>query len=392
MRKTIFYNSNPVAISSKMNEYMKSNFGYEVDGDLESLREAKAQLEAQKREMTSDYQDRAYVENMLMIETIKSLLKAHVAEGELPAGLKAYQDAKKKGKKKDDAKDTKEEKVNEAEKRWKQTSMSAAEAEKEYGKSNVKVKKGALRNGDDMVEVFVEGRMSDMIIDDSETLTKEEFAKKYGKEMANEYYESINEGKYKSDAQRKAVHAAKAEKATESEKPSYETNAKKYENSYAEPKEYTMKREKLEEGLLAQLNTLLESDAAEAEVMMAARGMVDELQDMIEKLGKLQNDQLGPLTDEMVYSHGADRAASFKDTVNDAVAGLLGQARATKDTVNDAVLVLNGETPADDMSSGDVIGDDMQDDFEDDVEVDFAAGDESASGPDDEPLGRAKRS
>ena len=68
--------------------------------------------------------------------------------------------------------------VNEAEKRWKQTSLSAAEAEKRYGKSNVKVKKGALRNGDDMVEVFVEG-------------------------------------KYKSDAQRKAVHAAKAEKANE---------------------------------------------------------------------------------------------------------------------------------------------------------------------------------
>jgi hypothetical protein len=47
--------------------------------------------------------------------------------------------------------------LNESEKRWKQTSMSPAEAEKEYGKENVKVKKGALRNGDDMVEVFVEG-------------------------------------------------------------------------------------------------------------------------------------------------------------------------------------------------------------------------------------------
>ena len=370
MRKTIFYNSNPVAISSKMNEYMKSNFGYEVDGDLESLREAKAQLEAQKREMTSDYQDRAYVENMLMIETIKSLLKAHVAEGELPAGLKAYQDAKKKGK---------------STKKSKAKSDKMPMAAGKDGKMGTKDDKPAfLKN-----ESFVEGRMSDMIIDDSETLTKEEFAKKYGKEMANEYYESINEGKYKSDAQRKAVHAAKAEKATESEKPSFDT-MKKYGNTYEAPKEYKMDREKLEEGLLAQLNTLLESDAAEAEVMMAARGMVDELQDMIEKLGKLQNDQLGPLTDEMAYSHGADQASSFKDKVNDAVASLLGQARATKDTVNDAVLVLNGEKPSDDMSSGDIIGGDMSDDFEDDV--DFAAGDEAASGPDSEPLGRAKRS
>lgn len=42
------------------------------------------------------------------------------------------------------------------EKRWKQTSMSPAEAVKKYGKENVRVKKKALRNGDDMVEVFVE--------------------------------------------------------------------------------------------------------------------------------------------------------------------------------------------------------------------------------------------
>ena len=35
-----------------------------------------------------------------------------------------------------------------------------------------------------------EGRMSDQVIRDSETMTKEEFAKKHGKEMADEYYES----------------------------------------------------------------------------------------------------------------------------------------------------------------------------------------------------------
>ena len=55
-----------------------------------------------------------------------------------------------------------------------------------------------------------EGRMSDQIIGDSETMSKEEFAKKYGKEMADEYYESVKEGKFKSAAHRKAVHAAKS--------------------------------------------------------------------------------------------------------------------------------------------------------------------------------------
>ena len=46
--------------------------------------------------------------------------------------------------------------LKEGEKRWKQTSMSPAEAMKEYGKENVKVKKGGLNNGDDMVSVYVE--------------------------------------------------------------------------------------------------------------------------------------------------------------------------------------------------------------------------------------------
>ena len=58
----------------------------------------------------------------------------------------------------DDCAAEKREKTNEAEKRWKQTSMCPEEAIEKYGKENVKVKKGALRNGDDMVEVFVESQ------------------------------------------------------------------------------------------------------------------------------------------------------------------------------------------------------------------------------------------
>ena len=65
--------------------------------------------------------------------------------------------------------------VKEAEKRWKQTSMSPEEATKKYGKENVKVKKGALRNGDDMVEVFVES---------AQTMTEEQFDEAAGEKDA----------------------------------------------------------------------------------------------------------------------------------------------------------------------------------------------------------------
>jgi len=44
-----------------------------------------------------------------------------------------------------------------------------------------------------VIEGVNEGRVKDSVIDDSEKMSKEEFAKKYGKELADEMYESIEE-------------------------------------------------------------------------------------------------------------------------------------------------------------------------------------------------------
>lgn len=90
--------------------------------------------------------------------------------------------------------------TNESEKRWKQTSMSSKDAIKQYGKENVKVKKGALRNGDDMVEVFVESLNED----DEEKARQRAFAKADEPERGEKpkkvslkkapWEESVNEG------------------------------------------------------------------------------------------------------------------------------------------------------------------------------------------------------
>ena len=399
MRKTIFYNTNPVTISTRLNEYMKSNFGYEIESDLASLREAKVALEAQKRGLNSDYQNKDYVENMLMLETVRALLKAHLAEGELPAGLKAYQDKKNKGK-------------APAKKKAKGDGKMPMDAGKD-GKMGTKDDKPAFLKKDESVSEATErpyicfhakkGK-HECHADTSYGAAKKAAAHWKLKSTAgitpkladvkHVAEEKIaTEGKYKSDAQRKAVHASKAEKANEGETPKFDT-MKKYSNTYEAPKEYKMKKEKLEEGLLAELNALLEGDAQNAEITMAARGIVDELQDMIEKLGKIQNDQLGPLTDEMAYSHGPEQSGSFKDAVDQAIAGLLGQARSAKDSVNNAVLILSGEAPSSDMGATDTeLGGDMGADMEDDIagDMDLTGGDDSAAGPVDEPLGRAKR-
>ena len=77
LNTTKFFNSDEVHISSRMNEYMKKNFGYEVEGDIDTLREAKKSLEAEQYELKKEYMSKKYVENMFMIETISALLKAH---------------------------------------------------------------------------------------------------------------------------------------------------------------------------------------------------------------------------------------------------------------------------------------------------------------------------
>lgn len=38
---------------------------------------------------------------------------------------------------------------------WKQTGLSASDAKKKFGAKNVKITKGGLNNGDDMIEVLV---------------------------------------------------------------------------------------------------------------------------------------------------------------------------------------------------------------------------------------------
>ena len=75
---------------------------------------------------------------------------------------------------------------------------------KKYGKDGMRAIQSASGKGASAEEIgrikdkhrkskTNEGRMKDSVIHDSETMSKEEFAKKHGKELADEMYESVNE-------------------------------------------------------------------------------------------------------------------------------------------------------------------------------------------------------
>ena len=153
--------------------------------------------------------------------------------------------------------------------------------------------------------------------------------------------------------------------------------------------------DKVEEKV-SEIKQLLEQEVEKAEIVIAAKSIVDELQNMIEDLGKLQNDELGAIVDQMSYQFGGDEAASFNTAVATQLDTLLSSIKASKEAVNNEVLKLTGEAPAtSDMSATDSDLGDMGTDIEEPVELeptdDLTGADDAASGPEEEPLGRAKK-
>jgi hypothetical protein len=137
-------------------------------------------------------------------------------------------------------------------------------------------------------------------------------------------------------------------------------------------------------------------DLEQAETVLASKNLVDTLQGMIEDLGKMQNEDLAAITDQMQTQFGVDSANSFNTNVNGIVDNLLNAAKEAKESVNNEVLTLQGEAPASttmaDDPAMDIPADDEGDSLEIEEPVDAETdGDDSASGPLDEPLGRAKK-
>ena len=85
-------------------------------------------------------------------------------------------------------------------------------------------------------------------------------------------------------------------------------------------------------------SVVMESDLEQAEVMLAAQELVDELQKMVEDVAEMQVQKLMPIVDAMKeqYNNAADAA----------LGGLLDQMKSTKEAVENATLTARGEQPA----------------------------------------------
>lgn len=155
-------------------------------------------------------------------------------------------------------------------------------------------------------------------------------------------------------------------------------------------------QESLARWLDEQRTTLTEGEVSNAEVLLAAKDMVDSVQDTIEKVGKMQNEQLPQLLDSIRDQLGSEQAEAFKNAVGTTLETLMTQLQAAREGVDNGVRVLSGEAVDQPMAMpGDMGGEvpEMPAEPMSDLDMDdtdgFAATDAAVGGA--EELGRERR-
>lgn len=168
--------------------------------------------------------------------------------------------------------------------------------------------------------------------------------------------------------------------------------------------ELLMVREALSKWIVEhqQLN---EGELGKSSAILAAKDMVDSIQDMLEKVSKMQVEQMPALIDTIRDQIGNDQADMFKNSISQLLTGMVDQLSQAREQADNAARQLAGEAPVDGGMSmpGGAPGADQggaapmpgapeagpSSDLDQLAADSFAATDAAAGGP--ESLGREKR-
>jgi|688.fasta_scaffold164752_5 hypothetical protein len=190
---------------------------------------------------------------------------------------------------------------------------------------------------------------------------------------------------------------AKAQRLSTALGESLNVIRKSYGAHTAEKNPKYMEMLMVREGLTEWINqheTLLEGELETAEAVLAAKDMVDSVQDMITDASKMMNEELPPLLDTIRDQIGTAQADSYKQTVTAALQGLMDSLNGARDALDNGARVLAGEQPDQAMSmggdqglSGQLPPVDLDSDL--DAEDDGFAATDAAAGGDE--LGRERR-
>jgi len=154
-------------------------------------------------------------------------------------------------------------------------------------------------------------------------------------------------------------------------------------------KKYPVKMDKETADDLSE-SVITEGEVENAELVLAAKDMVDRIQGMLEDVGKMINEDLPPLTDAIRDEMDSTTADSFNSSMSTALQGLLDNLGTARTGADEASRVLVGDAPAEPMGMeepGEIEAPEMGDDM-DDMEDDFGAADAAVGG--EEPMGRER--
>jgi hypothetical protein len=132
-----------------------------------------------------------------------------------------------------------------------------------------------------------------------------------------------------------------------------------------------------------------EVDVEQAEVVMAVRALADDVQDQIERLGRMVNEDVPAIADQMRAEMGAQTAQQFVDQMNATLVGHLETTRGVKSSMDQQIAGLTGEAQTD-LTGG--LGGDMAEPGlggEPEMDTDLEPEMDDVVSP-EEPLGRAE--
>ena len=142
-----------------------------------------------------------------------------------------------------------------------------------------------------------------------------------------------------------------------------------------------------------------EGEEDKAELVMAAKDMVDRVTGWMEDTAEMQTESMLELADAIRDEMGSEQSEAFTASVKPALEAMYNVMETTRETLTQGVGMLTGEAePMDTMGDDDMDMDDMEptddmdapaDDMDMDMDDDFGAADPAAGG--EEEAGREKR-
>jgi hypothetical protein len=97
---------------------------------------------------------------------------------------------------------------------------------------------------------------------------------------------------------------------------------------------------------------ILESEMGKSQAILAAKDMVDSIQDMLEEVSKMQNEQMPALLDTIRDQIGMEQADAFRAAVEPLLQEMSAQLSTARGTADNAARALAGEQVAQPMGMG----------------------------------------